>query len=236
MSNNDDHDHNRDNDRDRNGRGDAPALRSSTSLASLSAALNNVDMGSLGGRSGMPLLQFKSRDDGLWTYGQRRTVVEEGSQWAINPTSFMYGFVCFDDNNKVVGERLVPISQPKPDPSQLPDKGFAWQEEWAVNLKCLTGTDAGVEVVFKTNTYGGIQALAGMIDTLRDRLNGGQHDSKVSPVVHLERSSYPHPKHGRIYTPLLTIVGWIPLEGPAPTAPPASVSSPTEQPRRRRVA
>ena len=51
---------------------------------------------------------------------------------------------------------------------------------------------------------------------MRDRLNGGQHDGKVSPIVLLEKYSYPHPQYGRLWTPLLTIVDWMPLDGPAP--------------------
>ena len=93
--------------------------------------------------------------------------------------TFKRGYICFGDDNKVLGERLVPVSQPMPDVTELPDKGFEWQEQWAVNLKCIDGADAGTEVVFKPTTVGGIQAVAGLIEAVRDRLNGGQHDGKV---------------------------------------------------------
>ena len=136
------------------------------------------------------------------------------------------------NDNKVVGEHLLPVSQPMPEVTELPDTGFEWQEQWAVNVKCIDGADAGTEAVYKTTTVGGIQAIVGLIDAVRDRLNGGQHGGKVSPVVHLEKDSYPHSEHGKIWTPLLTIVDWMPLSGPAPEpAPPP----PAEQPRRRRV-
>ena len=46
-------------------------------------------------------------------------------------------------------------------------------------MKCLDGTDAGTEVIYKPTTDGGIQAVAGLIEAVRDRLNGGQHDGKV---------------------------------------------------------
>ena len=64
--------------------------------------------------------------------------------------TFKWGYICFSDGNKVVGERLVPVSQPMPDVAELPDKGFPWTEQWSVNLKCLDGADAG--------TRGGLQA------------------------------------------------------------------------------
>ena len=86
-----------------------------------------------------------------------------------------------------------------PDVAELPDKGFPWQQQMAVNLKCVYGTDAGTEVVYKPTTDGGIQAVAGLIEAVRDRLNSGQHDGKVSPIVLLEKDSYPHPQYGKIW-------------------------------------
>ena len=92
-----------------------------------------------------------SRDgDGTWLFGQKQTIAEDGSRWAINPRSFQRGFICFGDGNKKLGERLLPVSQPMPD-SRTPRQGLEWQEQWAVNLKCLSGTDAGIEVIFKTD-------------------------------------------------------------------------------------
>jgi hypothetical protein len=234
------HDHNHDggpaNDNGRPGRRTIIAGGALTALAALSAALNNVDTASAIGRSGLPMLLFKRDDGGTWAHGQRRTVVEGGSAWAINPTSFRWGFICFDNNNKVVGERLVPVSQPKPDVTELPDKGFKWVEQWCVNLRCISGADAGIEVTYKPTTVGGIQAVAGLIEAVRDRLNSSAHDGKVAPVVRLEKDSYQHSQFGRVWTPVLEIVDWMPLSGPAPAPKPASPPPPAEPPRRRRVA
>jgi hypothetical protein len=236
-----DHDHGRDHDRDHsndNGQkavAPAPAGGALTSLAALQAALNNVDTASVAGRSNKPLMLFKSRENsGTWWYGQKRIIPEEGSRWAVNPLTFRWGFICFE-GNKVLGEHLVPISQPKPDVTKLPDKGAPWQEQWAVDMKCINGADDGIEVVLKMTTVGGSQAVVELIDSVRDRLDGGQHGGKVVPIVCLEKSSYPHSEHGRVWTPLLTIVDWMSLEGPAPAPKPVS-PPPAQQPRRRRVA
>jgi hypothetical protein len=211
----------------------SPAEGALTSLTALATALNGVDTASAIGRSGLPLLQFKRDGNGTWSYGQKRTVVEDGSRWAANPCSFRWGFIAFNDN-RVVAEKLVSVSQPKPEITELPDKGCEWTEEWAVNLKCVTGVDAGTETTFKPTTVGGVQAVAGLIDAVRDRLNSGQHDGKVAPVVQLEKDSYQHGQYGKVWTPVLTIIDWMPLDGPAPAPEPAS--PPPEQPRRRRVA
>ena len=145
--------------------------------------------------------------------------------------------------SKTLGERLVPVEQADlPDVAELPDTGFEWQEEWAVDLKCLIGADSGVEVIYKPTTVGGIQAVAGTIEAVSGRLDGGMHDGKVSPIVNLEKSSYQHSQHGRVWTPLLAIVDWMPLSGPTtsptsppPPPPPTADAAAAEQPRRRRV-
>jgi hypothetical protein len=45
-------------------------------------------------------------------------------------------------------------------------------------LKCISGADAGVEVIFKANTDGGIKAIVTLVDLIRDRINSGQHDRR----------------------------------------------------------
>jgi hypothetical protein len=227
--------HDNDNDNER-AIAPAPAGGALTSLVALGKTLNAVDTTSvIGGGGGLPMLSFKREGDGTWMYGQKRTIVEDDSRWGVNPLSFRYGFICFGDGNKVVGERLVSVSQPMPDITELPDKGFEWQSQWAVNLKCVNGTDAGIEVIYKPTTVGGIQAIATLIEAVRDRLNSDQHNSKISPIVHLEKGSYQHGQYGRVWKPVLTIVDWMPLSGPAPAPAPTS-PPPAEQPRRRRVA
>jgi hypothetical protein len=225
----------------------APATtRGSTarmSLAALQSMLNSVDTSASIGRSGRPLMQFKSRENGTWMFGRSRTVVEDNSLWAFDPRSFMWGYVCFGADKRIVpgGEVLVSVGQPKPD-NKLPDKGFPWLEQRAVNMKCVSGIDAGIEVIFKINTYGGIQAVDELIDKVRERLNSGNHDNKVAPIATLKKDSYPHKEYGKTYVPVLTIADWMSLDGPAPAPQPSGpgpgpgTAGAAEQPRRRRVA
>ena len=245
MSNpNHDHDHDRDSDHaNDNGEHErpgskiapAPAGGALTSLAALQTALAKVNTAAIIGRTGLPMLLFKREGSGTWMFGQKKTIPESDSKWAINPLTFKWGCISFSDSNKVADERLVPVTQPKPVITELPDTGFDWQEEWAVNMKCLSGADAGAEVIFKANTDGGIKAIVIMVDLVRDRLNSGQHNGKIVPIVLLEKDSYLHKQYGKIWTPVLNTVDWMSLDGPAPTPEPAPQSA-SEQPRRRRVA
>jgi len=249
MSNHD-HDHDRDSDHaNDNGEHErpgskiapAPAGGALTSLAALQTALAKVNTAAIIGRTGLPMLLFKREGSGTWGYGQKRTIPEEGSKWAVNPMTFKYGYICFNDANKVVGEHLVSVSQPKPLITDMQDVGFPWQEQWAVNLKCLSGADAGVEVVFKATTDGGIKAVVLMVDLIRDRINSDQHDGRIVPIVLLEKDSYQHSQYGKVWFPVLNTVDWMSLDGPAPPRGPGMPSdnpapAPAEQPRRRRVA
>jgi hypothetical protein len=90
MNRSPNHDHVNGNDNDKNERGPAQAASAlaSASLAALRAALSNVDTASVAGRSGLPMLTFKRDGSGTWSYGQRRTVVEDGSRWAVNFLTF----------------------------------------------------------------------------------------------------------------------------------------------------
>jgi hypothetical protein len=227
----------------------APVGGALTSLAALSAALANVPVGTYLGRTGLPMLLFKSRQNGTWMFGQRKTIPEPGSKWAVNPTTFSWGYVSFGANNKRVGEVMVPVSQSKPDVTKLPVTDFPWQNQMAVNMKCISGVDSGVEVIFKATTDGALSALDELLGKVRNQIESEKgkgktiQDAEIAPYLLLENDSYPHREHGKTFIPVMTIVGWMPLSGPIPTPvepTPGPGSGPAaaaaEQPRRRRVA
>jgi hypothetical protein len=221
------------------------------SIAALGSMLERVDLSSGGGGGGMPMLFFKARAEPgrNWVYGQKQLVLEPGVHVAVNPTSFRWGRVAFDNDNKPT-ERLCSVGLPMP---ENPDDGRDWTPQWTAAVKVTTGPDSGAEFVFKSNTVGGIDALKGLINEVRTRITGGRHDGNVVPIVELGHDSYQHPQYGRIATPVLKLVGWMPFDGPSPppgqakpplpsSPPPAPAAAAAEaprgggdQPRRRRV-
>ena len=68
--------------------------------------------------------------------------------------------------------------------------------------------------MFKTNTEGGKGEVVRLIEAVRDRL-GGQHDGKVSPIVHSKTPPTRITQYGKTWMPVLTIVDWMSLDGPA---------------------
>ena len=146
------------------------------------------------------MLQFKRDGDGTWQFGQKRTIAEPGSTWAVNPSSIKRGYICFGDGNKVIGERLAPIWLPMPDITELPDKGFPWTQQWTVEPE--------VPRRRRRRGRGGLQvdtrsaASRPSPDWSRrcaTRLNAGQHDGKVAPIVRLSKDSYQHGQFGRVW-------------------------------------
>ena len=223
-----------------NGGAIAPASKgsalASAALTALTATFKTVDTTSIGGRPIPPILQFKSREGGIWAFGKRanhpRARQPVGGQPRLRSSGAGFAGATA---TRCSAKSWCPISQPLPDVTELPDKGFPWQQEMAVNLKCISGTDAGTEVVFKTNTEGGKGEVVRLIEAVRDRL-GGQHDGKVSPIVRLENSSYQHPQYGKTGSRCCRSSDWMPLDGPAPAPDAGVAAAASEQPRRRRVA
>ena len=249
MSNDHNHDDDRDRDHDKGPEGKqvapAPAAGALTSLAALQTAFAGVNTATYIGRTGLPMLLFKSREaSGTWGFGQKRTIPEEGSRWAVNPLTFKWGWISFADTKKVADEVMVSVTQPKPDFANLNDTGFPWQEQWSVQMKCLDGADAGVEVIHKANTDGTRSAIVSLFDQVRGQIDSEQqagkkmHDSKIVAIVLLEKDGYQHAKHGPISIPVLNLIDWMTLDGPAPASTPAPEPTPppVDQPRRRRVA
>ena len=142
----------------------------------------------------MPMLQFKSATSGgIWTFGQRRTVPEPGSRGRSTRPPSSGAASASATATRYSAKRLVSVSEPMPDVTKLPDKGFPWQQQMGGQPEVrLDGTDAGTEVVSTRPTpTAAREQSSGLIEAVRDRLNGDQHDGKVSPIVLLEKLLLP---------------------------------------------
>jgi hypothetical protein len=106
-----------------------PAVSSlSTSLRKLEA-----DVGPAG------VVILKMDRTGHWVFGADQTEVEDGSHWAINPFSFVHGYIAWGDG-EVLGEKMASVSEPLPELDVAPPgakKG--WETQVGMSLKCITG-------------------------------------------------------------------------------------------------
>jgi hypothetical protein len=177
---------------------------------------------------------------GEWVFGQSNEEVQPGSRWVANVMSFQHGWCCWVEGgpgqkNELRGEIMVSMAKPKP-ACPPPIDGTPYKEQRVMDLKCLDGADAGTEVTHKVGSIGGMRAILDLLDKVRARLASNPRYS--CPVLVLGTDHYDHNKWGRIYTPVLEVVGWADMNGNLEGAPVPQVSaqsSPEATPTRPRV-
>jgi len=173
------------------------------SVTSLSTALRALETEV--GAAGVVILKMDKT--GHWVFGADQTEVDDGSTWAVNPFSFVHGYIAWGDG-EVLGEKMVSVSQPLPELEEAPPMARkGWETQVGMSMKCLSGEDKGMEVRYTTTSVGGkrsVQALAVAIATQVDT------DPKLPvPIVNLEKEHYSHKSYGRIYTPIFKIAKWM---------------------------
>ena len=201
------------------------ATFSKANLPALTSALRNLQP--VGGDVGVAIIKMDK--GGHWVFGAEQTEIEEGSTWAVNPLSFVHGFIAWGDG-EVLAEKMVSIANPLPDLDEAPPgakKG--WESQVGMSLKCVSGEDKGLEARYTVTSVGGKRAVQTLAVALADQVEKDQ--SKPVAIVRLKKDSYQHKSYGKIYTPVFEIVEWMSMDGEAPEAAPTE-----EAPARRRRA
>jgi hypothetical protein len=170
---------------------------------------------------------------GHWVFGADQTEAEEDSKWAINPFSFVHGYIAWGDG-EVLGEKMVSVSQPLPELEPAPPQSKkGWETQVGLSLKCISGEDAGLEARYSTTSVGGKRAVQTLAAAIAAQVERDQ--DKPVPVVLLKKEHYQHKSYGRIYTPVFEIVEWVSMDG-EPSAPEGDEPPPAAAARRRRAA
>jgi hypothetical protein len=201
------------------------ATFSKANLPALTSALRNLQP--VGGDVGVAIIKMDK--GGHWVFGAEQTEVEEGSTWAVNPLSFVHGFIAWGDG-EVLGEKMVSIAQPLPELDEAPPgakKG--WESQVGMSLKCVSGEDKGLEARYTVTSVGGKRAVQTLAVALADQVEKDQ--TKPVAIVRLKKDSYQHKSYGKIYTPVFEIVEWMSMDGEVPEV--AAEEAPA---RRRRAA
>ena len=180
------------------------------SVKSLATALRTIetDVGAAG------TVIIKMDKTGHWVFGADQTEIEDSSTWAVNPFSFVHGYIAWGDG-EVLAEKMVSVSQPLPELEAAPPgakKG--WETQVGMSIKCLDGEDKGMEARYTTTSVGGkkgVQALAVAIATQVEK-----DQDKPVPVVELGKEHYTHKSYGRIFTPVFKVLEWVGMDGEAP--------------------
>jgi hypothetical protein len=201
------------------------ATFSKANLPALTNALRNLQP--VGGDVGVAIIKMDK--GGHWVFGADQTEIEEGSTWAVNPLSFVHGFIAWGDG-EVLGEKMVGIANPLPELDEAPPgakKG--WESQVGMSMKCVSGDDKGMEARYTVTSVGGKRAVQTLAVALADQVDKDQ--TKPVAIVRLKKDHYQHKSYGKIYTPVFEIVEWMSMDGEAPEAAPTE-----EAPARRRRA
>lgn len=197
-------------------------------VSSLSTALRALEKDT--GPAGVAILKMDKT--GHWVFGADQTECEDDATWAVNPFSFVHGFIAWGDG-EVLGEKMVGVSQPLPELEQAPAGAKrGWETQVGMSLKCLKGEDQDMEARFTTTSVGGKKAVQSLAVAIANQVEADQ--TKPVPIVRLKKDHYQHKSYGRIYTPVFEIVEWVGMDGAAAEAEEAP--APAETGRRRRVA
>ena len=202
-------------------------------VTNLSAALRKLD--SEVGPAGVAILKMDKT--GHWVFGADQTEVEDDSTWAINPFSFVHGFIAWGDG-EVLGEKMVSVAEPLPELDAAPGGAKnGWQKQVGVSLKCISGEDKGLECRYATTSVGGVRSVQALAVTIATQVDKDQ--TKPVAIVRLKKDHYQHKSYGKIYTPVFEVVEWVSMDGnkeEAPVAAPVAEEAPAAGRRRRAAA
>ena len=203
------------------------------SVASLSSALRTIQTDVSSG--GMAILKMDRT--GHWVFGADQTEVEDDSVWAVNPFSFVHGYIAWGDG-QVLAEKMASVTDPLPETGPVPDAAKrGWEMQVGVTLACTNGEDKGMQVRYSATSVGGKRAVQTLAVAIAEQVEKDQ--AKPVPLVELRKEHYQHKSYGRIYTPVFDITGWAGLDSSEIGSPEAEEDAveeevATEAPRRRR--
>ena len=198
-------------------------------VANLAATLRAVNVADPTGGT----VILKMDKTGHWVFGADQTEVEDGATWAINPFSFVHGYIAWGDG-EVLGEKMVPVSSPLPEMDVSPAGAKrGWEIQIGMSLKCLDGEDEGMEARYATTSVGGKRSVQALVLAIAAQVDADQ--SKPVPVVVLKKEHYQHKSYGRIFSPVFEIQKWIGMDGAVEEAVEEEAPAPTGRRRRSAV-
>jgi hypothetical protein len=204
------------------------------SVQSLSSALRSVAADVGAGAGGMVILKMDKT--GHWVFGADQTEVEDDSVWAVNPFSFVHGYICWGEG-EVLGEKMVGVAEPLPELEPAPAASKrGWEMQVGMTLACTNGEDEGMQARYSATSVGGKKAVQALAVAIAEQVDKDQ--AHPVPLVRLKKEHYQHKSYGRIFTPVFDVQKWVGLDAEAAAADEdvEDEVAADEAPRRRRRA
>jgi len=149
---------------------------------------------------------IKMDKTGHWVFGVESTEIEDDSLWALNPFSFVHGFIAWGDG-EVLGEVMTPLHEPLPVPHECPPKAKrGWEKQLGLEITCISGADKGTVCKFATTSVGGLRAVSALGILLSEQIEKDQENPVA--VLTLGSEYYIHKSYGKVYTPVFDVARW----------------------------
>lgn len=161
----------------------------------------------------IPILRICQSDGlapGEWIYGQDDEEVSVDTLWAINPYTFMRGYIAWSDDFKLLGEEMAstnetPITLADMGPEPAGTQG-GWKEQVGFQLVCRHGPDLNTAVLYKNSSFGARKAFKAIARALAAQQATGSNT--LVPLVELTNEIYVKGKK-TYYNPIFKIVDWL---------------------------
>jgi len=190
-------------------------VKSSLPVNATALAAGLATSASIAQTGGGGQLFLKMEKSGHWVYGTNADPVDPESVFAINPTSFQHGWICWGNERTTkqgtrLGQLMASATQPYPAcPAAIEDG--TWTQQFGFDLQGYEGEDADMELSWNGNSRGAQAAYGKLLQTVVTQITSGKPD--FVPLVALETESYKHAKYGKIFNPLFNVVGWVTMDG-----------------------
>ena len=201
------------------------------SVQSLSSALRSIQPASATGGA----VILKMDKTGHWVFGADQTEIEDDSVWAVNPFSFVHGYIAWGDG-EVLGEKMSSVSEPLPELEPAPSSAKrGWEMQVGMTLACTNGEDKDMQARYSTTSVGGKRAVQALAVAIAEQVDKDQ--TKPVPLVRLKKEHYQHKSYGKIFTPVFEIVEWVGMDSSSEAELEVAADGDTsgdDAPRRRR--
>lgn len=191
-----------------------------------------MDLGNEIGVGGNVIIKMDKT--GHWVYGADQTLIDPDGRWAVNPASFVKGFIAWGDGEVLAEQMFSAYDRNAPTRDEIPAAPVGakrgWEQQLGLSMKCLNGDDEGVEGRFATTSAGGKRSVAELATTVGKRIKAQMPDTVA--VCKLGSSTYQHKTYGRIFVPVFEILEWITMDGEPAVGEPAEASGDTGRRRR----
>ncbi len=167
--------------------------------------------------------EFMKFVKGDYVYGIDQNGVDEESEWAVNPSSFVCGYQAWG-NSRLLGEEVAGMNEPPVIKANLPIHSYLFTDpktkekeeldaEWAplrgFQLVCVNGEDLGTQCFISGTSRGFRSAATELFNEVVAHMENVDISTPV-PIIVLEGDSYKHkdPTIGTVQIPIFNVVDW----------------------------